>query len=259
MNDKARYMFLWREKLLAETISRCTESALVTEKTKPGVRAGGWGRGRAPTGTGPALPHTDVSLPACRNPAALWPGRRWGCGLHKGWQDVASACAAADVYSSRYPSGSGVRQAAPGDVVRSKAFPWPGLPVRRQRASHGSAGLVTVSVPSLGVPAGRAFLGSAVGKQPEDRAAGAADATGVYRLSQRVDEGVKLPRAAQSLPTACGEGPSAPGPAVPPALPRQCSLCPCRAPLPALSLPVCRGCKAIRLKPIRMLSELSLK
>lgn len=30
-------------------------------------------------------------------------------------------------------SGSGVRQAAPGDVVRSKAFPRRGLPVRRQR------------------------------------------------------------------------------------------------------------------------------
>lgn len=78
------------------------------------------------------------------------------------------------------------------------------------------------------------------------------DATGVQRLSRRVDKGAKLPRAAQSLPRACREGPGAVGPAVPPALP-------CQAPLPTPSLPVSRGCKALGIKPTRMLSEMSLK
>lgn len=79
------------------------------------------------------------------------------------------------------------------------------------------------------------------------------DATGVYRLSRRVDEGVKLPRAAQSLPTAQRPGSSS---ATSTALP---VLCPCHAPLPALSLPVCRGCNVLRIKPTRVLSEMFLK
>lgn len=188
-------------------------------KIKTPGACGGWSRGRAPPGTGPALPHTDVALPACRNLPALRPRRGWPRDCTRGWQDVASACA--DVYKSRYPSG--VRQAALGDVVRSKAFPRP------RRASHGSAELGTMSVPFL--RAWRAFLGSAVGKQPEDPCCGSGWCwmPQVYIGCPSVWTRVwSCPVPAYSL----RRGASTVAPAVAPAL-----CCQCSAPARLLSLP----------------------
>lgn len=101
------------------------------DKQSPGcVR--GEGAGAAPR----REPAPHCSTRTCRSlrvatPVSCGRGGDGPADCTRGWQDVASACAGADVYESRYPSGSGVRQAAPGDVVRSKAFPRPGLPVRR--------------------------------------------------------------------------------------------------------------------------------
>lgn len=71
--------------------------------------------------------------------------------MQKGLTGCGSCVHGAGVYKIRYRSGSGVRRAALGDLVRSKAFPRRELPARRQRASLSSGDRVTAQAPSPGV------------------------------------------------------------------------------------------------------------
>lgn len=71
--------------------------------------------------------------------------------MQKGLTGCGSCVHGAGVYKIRYRSGSRVRRAALGDLVRSKAFPRRELPARRQRASLSSGDRVTAQAPSPGV------------------------------------------------------------------------------------------------------------
>lgn len=104
-------------------------------------------------------PHPNGCIAPCRHVAPRVSQPPLRCGQGDGPADckkgltgcgfcVRGGCAGADVYKIRYRSGNGVRQAALGVLVRSKAFPRRGLPARWQRALCGSGERVTAPAPS---------------------------------------------------------------------------------------------------------------
>lgn len=165
---------------------------------------------------------------------------------------MASACAGTAVYQSRYPSGSGVRQAAPGAVVRSKAC------ARGQPRCGGSVPrMAALSLsPRLCHPSLAQLWESSLSEDP-CCGSGWCWMPQVYVGCPSVwtrceaplisEPAYSLRRGAQHRGSS-----SATSTALP-------MLSPCQAPLPALSLPVSLRCKALRTKPTCVLSEMSLK
>lgn len=160
MNYKVSYMFLWRRITSRNHLPMHVGCAgHLTSKARC-VRV--FGAGAAPRRE-PA-PRCHCPTRTCRSlrvaTSALRPRRSRPCRLHKGVTGCGFCVRRHRCLPEQVPEWQRSRAGGPGSCGQIKGFPTGTAPVRRQRASHGSAELVPVSVPSLR-PC------TALGKQPE--------------------------------------------------------------------------------------------